>query len=227
MKSILISILPQWVEKICHKIGEIDGKPIYEKEIEIRKDKPMQVQVPFKCFIYETYDKKYDGIGVCWEKGNTFEHACKKVIGEFICDRIIEYDYNSLLETYTTKMPITNFTQTCLNYTEINSYGKGRHLYGWHISDLKIYDKPKGLNSFKSVSKYTVEKVVGSDGTPCVLVNERYLIYLNGGCVYDTISAKDIPKYVFNIRDEVMSNNEYCLNRSVVRAPQSWCYVEE
>lgn len=25
-------------------------------------------------------------------------------------------------------------------------YGKGKTLYGWHISDLKIYDKPLSLS---------------------------------------------------------------------------------
>lgn len=43
-------------------------------------------------------------------------------------------------------------------------------------------------------------------GTPCLLVNERYLIYLDDGVVYDTIHAKDIPQYVFKIRDKAMNN---------------------
>lgn len=148
MKSVLISIRPKWVEKIFHKIGEKDGKPIYEKEIEVRKDKPTQVQVPFKCYIYETYDKKYDGIGICWEKGNTFEHACKKVIGEFICDRIDRYQAN---DRGWYQYPQG---ETCLLCDEIAGYGKGKTLYGWHISDLKIYDKLKELSEFyKSCNK--------------------------------------------------------------------------
>lgn len=30
----------------------------------------------------------------------------------------------------------------CLNQPELIQYGKGETIYGWHISDLKIYDKP-------------------------------------------------------------------------------------
>ena len=41
MKSVLISIRPQGVEKICHKIGEDEtGKAIYRKRIEVRKTAP-------------------------------------------------------------------------------------------------------------------------------------------------------------------------------------------
>ena len=42
---------------------------------------------------------------------------------------------------------------------------------------------------------------LGTDGTPCVCVDDRYLIYLDVGVVYDTIEADLIPQYVFEIRD--------------------------
>lgn len=48
MKNILLAVRPKWVEKICHKIGEDEnGKPIYEKRIEVRKSAPKEV--PFKA----------------------------------------------------------------------------------------------------------------------------------------------------------------------------------
>lgn len=37
---------------------------------------------------------------------------------------------------------------TYLSIEQIQSYGKGKTLYGWHISNLKIYDKPKELSEF-------------------------------------------------------------------------------
>lgn len=39
-----------------------------------------------------------------------------------------------------------------------------------------------------------------------VLVNDRYLIYLGkgNGVVYDTKGGKDIPQYVFKIRDKLL-----------------------
>ena len=80
MKSVLISIKPQWCEKICHEIGKDENdKPIYEKRIEVRKTAPKEV--PFKAYIYETYDKKYADIGICWGNGKCFEHGCQKQIG--------------------------------------------------------------------------------------------------------------------------------------------------
>ena len=48
MKSVLISIQPKWVEKICREIGKDENsKPIYEKRIEVRKTAPKEV--PFKA----------------------------------------------------------------------------------------------------------------------------------------------------------------------------------
>lgn len=36
----------------------------------------------------------------------------------------------------------------CLTNDDLNAYGGLKTLYGWHISDLKIYDKPKDLSEF-------------------------------------------------------------------------------
>lgn len=49
-----------------------------------------------------------------------------------------------------------------------------------------------------------LEKIVGAGGIPCVLINDRYQIYLDTGVVYDTIEAQDIPTEIFEIRDELM-----------------------
>ena len=61
MKSVLISIQPQWCEKIA------SGK----KTIEVRKSAPKEV--PFKAYIYCTKSDKYlldrdsDGSMFCWK----------------------------------------------------------------------------------------------------------------------------------------------------------------
>ena len=140
MKSVLIAIRPQWCEKIA------SGK----KTIEVRKTAPKEV--PFKAYIYETYDKKYVDIGICWGKGKCFEHGCKKVIGEFICDKVERFSVGSLRSDDIEKL-------ACLSYNEmINYFYKPEELDGktvkqgfaWHISELKIYDKPKELREFKT-----------------------------------------------------------------------------
>ena len=131
-KAVMLSIRPKWVEKIANG----------EKTIEVRKTKP-KLETPFKCYIYCTIDgiKKMpkDYIAESVERG--------KVIGEFTCERIalIAYDGGELSSTTNAAFS----PATCLSQAEIITYigDKGR-CYGWHISDLLIYDQPKGLDEF-------------------------------------------------------------------------------
>jgi predicted transcriptional regulator len=150
MKSVLISTRPQWVEKICHKIGEDEtGKAIYEKRIEVRKTAPKEV--PFKCYIYETQGQYIKFIHGAHTK---YGYGCGKVIGEFVCDKVEKLEehieqgglYYILSDTFNEQAQLDNW--------ELHDYGKGKTLYGWHISDLKIYDKPKELGDFKKHCHY-------------------------------------------------------------------------
>lgn len=141
MKSILISIRPQWVEKICHKIGEDEtGKAIYEKRIEVRKTAPKEV--PFKCYIYET---KGQYVKFTHGAHTKYGYGRGKVIGEFICNSVDEYPYD-----YCDGVDIDDDTilETAIDREDINIYAKGKTLYGWHISDLKIYNNPRELSEF-------------------------------------------------------------------------------
>ena len=147
MKSVLITTRPQWVEKICHKIGEDEtGKAIYEKRIEVRKTAPQEV--PFKCYIYET-----QGQYVKFTHGahTKYGYGRGKVVGWFICDKVDKYHYD-----YCDGVDIDDDTilETAIDREDINIYAKGKTLYGWHISDLKIYDKPKELGDFKKHCHY-------------------------------------------------------------------------
>lgn len=73
-----------------------------------------------------------------------------KVIGEFICDEVERFSVGSLRSDDIEKL-------ACLSYNEmINYFYKPEELDGktakqgfaWHISNLKIYDKPKELREF-------------------------------------------------------------------------------
>ncbi len=148
MKSVLISIRPQWCEKIA------SGK----KTVEVRKSMP-GLERPFKCYIYMSQgDLKDLGSYSEWIYKNRM-----KVIGEFVCDKIYTYyaddfvgseDFDGTIITEPKEGEfaywIPNQEDTCLRYLDIIAYGKGKTLYGWHISDLKIYDKPKKLSEFIS-----------------------------------------------------------------------------
>ena len=141
MKAVLISIQPKWVEKIASG----------QKTIEVRKNWP-KLDKPFKCYIYCSQGTYKDLGNYCdWVYENRM-----KVIGEFVCDRIEEWKYfpDCYVEKENEKMYYITSADgyaTCLNYDEIENYGKGKTLYGWHISNLKIYDKPKELSEFWTV----------------------------------------------------------------------------
>ena len=130
MKGVLISIQPKWVEKIA------SGK----KTIEVRKSRP-KLETPFKCYIYETKGKQVENCDGC----DVTYYGRGKVIGEFICDYIQEIDRAKDYRTYRWL-----FKESCLTSKELETYIAPKwYGYGWHISDLKIYEKPKELNEFK------------------------------------------------------------------------------
>lgn len=146
-KAVMISIRPKWCEKICNG----------EKTIEVRKTHP-KLETPFKVYIYCTaemvgYDElwvldtpsreKYLITAVCayLQRAEGASKGNRKVIGEFICDRI--YELAPLNHA-----PDDVEQQACLTREEIVRYLKGVG-YGWHISDLKIYDTPKELSEFQ------------------------------------------------------------------------------
>lgn len=129
MKSIMLSIKPQWVEKIINK----------EKTIEIRKTKP-NCELPCKVYIYCTMPEKQEN-----RKPHSWEVVwLKRVVAEFELNKVDIYLMNSGF--YYDE--IEDIEKTCLNYDDLKSYGKGKTLYAWHIDNLKIYDKPKELSEF-------------------------------------------------------------------------------
>lgn len=138
MKSVLISIKPKW----CWKITK------GEKTIEVRKTEPKEV--PFKAYIYCSYGN---------DKENYMLGGCGKVIGEFICDEVKEFHEWELspqgkFAEFEEEQLEKFLSATCLSIAEVVRYRENlpyyKPLYGWNISDLKIYDKPKELSEFKT-----------------------------------------------------------------------------
>lgn len=133
MKGVLISIRPKWVEKIANG----------QKTIEVRKAAPKEV--PFKCYIYCTI-----GNGIKGDYLIPSNLQCGKVIGEFICNRI---DVFTPSEHGIIFRRFRALYETRLTVDEMRKYAKGKTIYGWNISDLKIYDKPKELSEFRKPCK--------------------------------------------------------------------------
>lgn len=134
-KAVLISIQPKWCEKIARG----------EKTIEVRKNRP-KLEPPFKCYIYCTKPKFPHEDFICFFDGRGGFYAGGKVIGEFVCDNVL--DISILCSDPNMKgLP---FPGTGLTDREIMDYlGNGKAGHGWHISDLMIYDKPKELSEFR------------------------------------------------------------------------------
>lgn len=202
MKSVLISIQPKWVEKIANR----------QKTIEVRKTAP-KCEVPFKCYIYCT---KGDNLWLT-QKGVKSKTELAgylmngKVIGEFVCDKVFllhpyTYDRGSadlerrkFIQTFEGSSKENEIlAATCLTQDEMFDYiGAGNYGYGWHISDLKIYDKPKELREFKK----TKERIARTCGMQA----------RNGLCCA--------------IDHEELCDNIKCCFRTPC-PPQSWCYIE-
>ena len=136
-KSILLSVRPEWCRRIIKR----------EKTVEVRKNRPV-LKPPFKCYIYCTKSKSLIYVG---EENNRIL-GNKTIIGEFICDRIEYLDMDSVGVGFWTKGSFTYIADlgwnTGLTLGEFVRYTEGTMAFGWHISDLKIYDKPKKLSDF-------------------------------------------------------------------------------
>lgn len=170
-KAVMISIRPKWCEKICSG----------EKTNEVRKTRP-KLETPFKCYIYCTSGRPDLNIPISPERlmqdyldtGSMKSLNCPlgngKVIGEFVCDRIYELETRSPGGSYYVKgedQPTTNDVarQSCLSLRDMHDYLHAQKGYGWHISNLKVYDEPKELGEFKGLCK------VESDCCACPYYN--------------------------------------------------------
>lgn len=147
-KTVMISIKPKWCELISN------GK----KTIEVRKTRP-KLETPFKCYIYCTKDgNDYNPNKNLWKRDKTgFNWLLNgKVIGEFVCDTIY-----SINEAFSDISCDDFLCKSCLSAYELLEYltASDQQIsieykvgYGWHISDLVIYDIPKPLDKFPLIT---------------------------------------------------------------------------
>lgn len=160
-KAVMISIRTKWCEKICRG----------EKTVEIRKTRP-KLNTPFRVYIYCTLPKypHEDFIATDYPKPQFYGGG--KVIGEFTCDRIYKIDKDSTdflfkaggLSVY--KQAAEEKCGLCVAMTDDELHGYLGHYqgYGWHISNLKIYDTPKELSKFPRPFENCIDKVCDEFG---------------------------------------------------------------
>ena len=215
MKSVLISIRPKWCDLIASG----------EKTIEVRKTRP-KIETPFKCYIYCTGVKSMnlrDYVVAHQATGGAVDDWSGKVIGEFVCDNVFllrpyTYDGGSadleqrkLIQTFEGSSNDNEIlSATCLSQDEIFDYiGVGNYGYGWHISDLKIYDKPKELSEFTAADKKAIRQ--------CKNREQSYYAFTDTGYIKNGFYCREKDDWCFG----------GCKRKALTRPPQSWCYVEE
>lgn len=201
MREVLISIQPKWCELIANG----------SKTIEVRKTKP-KLETPFKVYIYCTKGNVSEGLVVGGDakliKCTNYNRAIPvggyigngKVIGEFVCDEIFEIKYQCGSYRCKGLTVLENdrvASASKLSLYDMRSYLSCNNGYGWHISNLVIYDKPRELSEFYTKCDEGCENC---DFWKSVRVNA--------------------DEYDMECWSSIYGD------RPLKRPPQSWCYVE-
>lgn len=210
MKSVLIAIQPYYVFLIiAHLMG---WDILQEKTVEVRKDYPKDPAWDKTVHIYCSKNRKsFNRIPKQYQP--FMKKLLGKVIGEFVCDKIGElYQCNSgFVEENACIGRYEYFKYLGIPYDIHGGYDK--KCYGWHISNLVIYDKPKELGEFYRPIKYN------SRGPICGTKHERM----------------DLDEWDCETVFGIETNGKGCLLencprlkafRQIKSAPQSWRYVE-
>lgn len=142
MRSVLISIRPKWCELIAKG----------QKAVEVRKTRP-KLETPFKVYIYMTAGDAVYPVTINGSPYTCSNVGGKCVIGEFVCDEIREIGFSPYNHGEYTCEDQTYIEQTRLTFDEMFEYLGEGYGYGWHISDLVIYDTPKSLSEFRGLRK--------------------------------------------------------------------------
>lgn len=187
--KILLPVHPQWCEKIFNG----------SKLIEVRKTVP-KIDTPFEVLVYCTTVKNMplgEYVEIHRATGGRIDDWNGKVIGSFICDKVDEYTFSNYEAQY--RINDIDLAKTCLNHPELRFYGKGKTLRGWHITEPRLFDRPRELSEFGTICKKH-----GDDRC-------NDCLYLRV-CAYD--DCVDTWCGVGNIKP-------------LTRAPQSWIYCDE
>lgn len=146
MKSVLASLKPYYYYLVSEGI----------KKIEVRKNTPRASDWNKEVLFYMSKDVK-SFAKIPKEFQEKYRKHFGKVGMQFVCDNVEElheYELSPSKKFYEfEKSRLDLFLkESCLSYNEVCDYRKNlpyyKPLYGWHISDLKIYDKPKPIMQF-------------------------------------------------------------------------------
>lgn len=159
MKCVLLSIRPNWCKLILSGM----------KTVEVRRTCPVH-GTPFKVYIYCTLtaSKAFVSDDCNWDVSagsSRWPDKRGRVIGEFICKKMTVLTHvgamgsaeparlNILAPGMYYKPADDLLKAACMNEVEAEKYLKGGDGIGWHISNLKIYDRLLDLQDFTGPQK--------------------------------------------------------------------------
>ena len=105
MKSVLLSLKPEWWEKIRS----------HEKTLEIRKSRPMDVELPVRVIVYAT-------------------KPVGKIVGEFLSGHFLRRSNVGGLAA-----------RSMVPLQELIAYADGGEVFAWTIDDVVEYETPMAL----------------------------------------------------------------------------------
>ena len=190
MRDILVSLKPYYYYLIGEGI----------KKVEVRKTYPKADDWSKSGWFYMSRDEK-SFAKIPKEFQEKYRKHFGKVGMRFVCDRIdkvasintpcMDYiEVNDKWNKYFSEL-------SCLTVDELGKYlGYNKYGYGWHISDLLIYDNPRELSEFR---------------LPCVHKND---------CCSCQRAIYTMDKA------NICSFHRCSLEDGLTRPPQSWCYIE-
>ena len=185
MKAVMLSLRPQWCEKIFNG----------SKTIEVRKSRP-SIDTPFTVYVYQTKHK--GGKKIVSEVLNSV-YGGGKVIGSFVCDRVrlcIPFGLKGHL------LPQKVYREMCLTKEQLDKYGGLKTLYGWHITEPKLFDKPRELREFYTKCDKT------------------------GDCECEDCLHLQVVLSSYPCDDDVYTWCGVDNKKPISRPPQSYCFVE-
>lgn len=162
MKTILVSVKPKYAEL------EMSGK----KTIEVRK---FYIKPPFKVVNYVIKDKIGTGIFMYGTELMGGYLLSGKVVYEYVVnkvDKIINRGNGFYIDGENNGYTNLIAKASCLDFIDLKNYFKEKNGYALHISDLKIYDKPKELKKFATMCKHSGEKPITRPPQDFVYVEE-------------------------------------------------------
>lgn len=227
MKSIIQKLTP----KDCEAI-------VLGKQNVILSRVTTKLEYPFTVYIYCAKDKYQlygdgqnvvaDHFSLLNEKAQKgFEKTSKlslwngKIIGEYTCNEIHDFPFtdisSAIANRKAVKLPLTDeiLLNSGISWEQAYKFSSGlqKDIYGWHVTNLIIYDQPKELNQFMIIDK---DKLKACPYRRRIYTNPDYTngVLLPGGYVCEKEAELDFCRGCADIYTPL------------INPPRNWCYVE-